>query len=509
VDDYFARCRLAAYDARALAAVNRKEEEYLAVGAKEMTVAARELGEFPLARIEANKPLSLTEGINPAWADAIDALRKHAVVPMFGREQTQLTFNDWLAITARLAPYQTWMAAKPATTVEKLGCGRIRAILGSSARDDLARLIAQDLALEIQATAVAQVEKLIRYYRDLNRLLNNFVNFSDFYSQDQPAIFQAGTLYLDGRACGLCVRVDDPAKHAVLAGLAKTFLAYCDCSRPGGERMTIAVAFTDGDADNLMVGRNGVFYDQKGRDWDATITRVIENPISIRQAFWSPYKKLVRLVEEQVAKRAAAAEARADARLSATAGAAATLDKAKPPEPKRVDVGTVAALGVAFGAIGTALAALAGYAAGLLRLPFWQVCLALTGLLLLISGPSMLVAWLKLRQRNLGPILDACGWAVNGRVKINVSFGRSLTSVAQLPPGAQPALDDPFGETPSFWPKLIAFLVALGFIYSFLNSHGWIHQWSGGAWGDAKTSQAAGLKDLLKGSVTDTNAPAK
>ena len=157
------------------------------------------------------------------------------------------------------------------------------------------------------------------------------------YSQDQPAIFQAGTLYLDGRACGLCVRVDDPAKHAVLAGLAKTFLAYCDCSRPGGERMTIAVAFTDGDADNLMVGRNGVFYDQKGRDWDATITRVIENPISIRQAFWSPYKKLVRLVEEQVAKRAAAAEARADARLSATAGAAATLDKAKPPEQKRVD----------------------------------------------------------------------------------------------------------------------------------------------------------------------------
>ena len=33
--------------------------------------------------------------------------------------------------------------------------------------------------------------------------------------------------------------------------------------------------------------------------------------------------------------------------------------------------------------------------------------------MLAISGPSMLIAWLKLRQRNIGPILDANGWAVN------------------------------------------------------------------------------------------------
>ena len=58
-----------------------------------------------------------------------------------------------------------------------------------------------------------------------------------------------------------------------------------------------------------MVGRNGIFYDRKGRDWDATITKIIDNPISIRQAFWSPYKKVVRMIEEQVAKRAAAADA--------------------------------------------------------------------------------------------------------------------------------------------------------------------------------------------------------
>jgi len=31
------------------------------------------------------------------------------------------------------------------------------------------------------------------------------------------------------------------------------------------------------------------------------------------------------------------------------------------------------------------------------------------GLLLAHLGPSMLIAWLKLRQRNVGPILDANG----------------------------------------------------------------------------------------------------
>ncbi|HXJ75952.1 MAG TPA: hypothetical protein VNM37_24060, partial [Candidatus Dormibacteraeota bacterium] len=322
--------------------------------------------------------------------------------------------------------------------MEILGLARVREILAGKAQETISSLIAKDKALEPEAASIAAVEKLVRFHRDLKQLLMNFVSFEDFYSHRRKAIFQAGTLYLDGRSCELCVPVADAAKHALLAGLAKSYLAYCDCTRPGGEKMTIAAAFTDGDADYLMAGRNGLFYDRKGRDWDATITKVIDNPISIRQAFWAPYKKLVRLVEEQVAKRAAAAESAADGRLASATTATANADKAK-AEQKKIDVGTVAALGVAFGAIGTAFAALAGYVAGVLKLPFWQVCLAFVGLFLIISGPAMLIAWLKLRQRNLGPILDANGWAINGRVKMNVPFGGSLTKVASLPAGAQPS----------------------------------------------------------------------
>jgi len=511
IDDFFGRCRLAAFDPRALGALNRKEEEYLTIAARDMNITAQEVAGFPLSRIEAGRALPLKAGLNPAWVSGVAALEAVAIAPLLGKDKKELTEAEWLDVKGKLAPFEAWHSAKPSVTVEALGLPRVRAILATNAEAQINKLIAEDKALEAESSAIESVERLIRYYRDLHRLLHNFVSFADFYDPEYTASFQVGTLYLDGRACELCVRVDDAGKHAALGGLAKTYLAYCECSRPTGEKMTVAVAFTDGDSDNLMVGRNGLFYDRKGRDWDATITKVIDNPISIRQAFWAPYKKLVRAIEEQVAKRAAAAEAATDAKLTQAAVATANVDKTKPAEAKKIDVGTVAALGVAFGAVGTLVATIFGKLMGLIGLPFWQVVLALAGLLLVVSGPSMLIAWLKLRQRNLGPILDANGWAVNGRVRVPVSLGRSLTSVAKLPSGTLPAADDKFAEPPVVWPKLVAFLVVIGFLYSLLNHYGVIHRMTKGAWGLAPNAARSSLLDEMKKAAEpapSTNAPA-
>jgi hypothetical protein len=214
--------------------------------------------------------------------------------------------------------------------------------------------------------------------------------------------------------------------------------------KSSGQKMTIAAAFTNGDADNLMVGRNGIFYDRKGNDWDATITKLVENPISLREAFWSPYKKLVRFVEEQVAKRAAASEAASDSMLTGAAtkaGAAMTTGKTD-AAPKKLDIGVVAALGVAVGGITAALGALLETFFGL---GIWMP-LGVLGLILVISGPSMLIAGLKLRQRNVGPLLEANGWAINSLARINVPFGASLTRLGTLPRGSKVNMVDPFAD---------------------------------------------------------------
>ncbi len=462
VDDYFTRCRLAAFDLRAGNALNRDEKDYLIFGAKDLSNASAEIAALPLARVEAGKPLPLLQGLNPAWAEAAAKLCADAVKPLLG-EKGAITEADWVQLQSKLAPYDVWAAGKPATPVANLGRDRLRQILASKAKDTLTQLIAEDKKLEPAFAAIAAVDKLVRFNRDLFKLLNNFVSFRDFYSRKDKAIFQAGTLYLDQRSCDLCLTVEDAGKHALMAGLAGTYLAYCDCVRKAtGEKLHVVAAFTGGDSDNLMVGRNGVFYDRKGRDWDATITKIIENPISIRQAFWAPYKKVVRMIEEQVAKRAAAADDAATQQLGQSATSA--VSGQKPPEPPpvppktKIDTGTLAAIGLV---LTTLLAALGGIFGAIAKLPLWQVPVAILGILLAISLPSMFLAYLKLRKRNLGPILDANGWAINAKAKINVPFGSSLTQVAILPQGAQRDLVDPFAEKKRPWGFYITVVVVL------------------------------------------------
>ncbi len=473
VDDFFSRCRLVAFDARAQAALNRQESSYLELAAKDLSITAAEVAGFPLATIEANKALPLVTGVNPAWAGAVATLRDGAIAPLFGKEKTTLTEAEWTALTAKLAPYQAWVASKAGASVEALGLKRVREILAGGAKAVLSQAIAADAAVAPEIDAIANVEKLARYQRDLHKLLNNFVSFSDFYAR-RTAIFQAGTLFFDGRSCDLCIHVNDAAKHATLAPMSKTYLAYVDCTRPSGEKMQIAAAFTAGSDDNLFVGRNGLFYDRKGRDWDATIAKIVSNPISIGQAFWSPYKKLVRYVEETVAKRAAAADEAANAKLQAASANAGDVVKGAPPVKPKFDVGTIAALGVAVGGI---TAALAGVFSGLGSLPAWQLPLVVVGVMLAISGPSMLIAWLKLRQRNLGPMLDANGWAVNALTKINIPLGRSLTDTAAIPPGAERSLVDPFAPKKSPWPKVVLTLIVLGLAGYALYRTNYLHQW--------------------------------
>ncbi len=509
VDDFFGRCRLAAYDPRTALLLNRKEEEYLPIAVRDLSITATEIAGFPLAHIAAGRSLPLTAGINPAHAKAMTDFVHHALRPLL-KDSLELSEADWATVQAKIAPFDAWHGAKLGISVEKLGIARIRDLLACGARQAIIELIAKDKTLEPEATGVANVEKLVRFHRDLILLVKNFVNFKDLYDGGSSAIFQAGTLYLDQRSCTLCISVEDPGKHAAMAGLAGAYLAYVDCVRKGtNEKKSIVAIFSQGDDDNLMVGRNGIFYDRIGNDFDATITKIISNPISLRQAFWLPYKKFVRVIEEQVAKRAAAADADATSKLSGAATNAANLDKLKTAD-KKVDIGTVAALGVAFGALGTFLTGIASGAMEVVGLGPFAVIGSILGLMTLISGPSMILAYIKLRKRNLGPILDANGWAVNAKAKINVPFGTSMTEIAKLPPGATRDLVDPFAEKKSQSPKIIALLLAVYTVYKILWIGGYVFDWTGGRYGLSKPKltivQPASLGASLL-TVTNTSLP--
>ena len=308
------------------------------------------------------------------------------------------------------------------------------------------------------AAAQAQykpLEKLLLLSRDFCTLLRNFVSFQDFYAKrgkallgrgddkDSPwAIFQAGTLVIDQRACNLCLRVNDMAKHNAQAPDSGMYLIYCQCTlHATGEKMQIVAAMTVGDIRNLKVGKNALFYDRQGRDWEAEVVKIIDNPISIGQAFWSPYRKLGEWVSGLITKSAAEKEKKSFADMTAKLQTPPAAGQAAQPAPFDVAkfAGIFAAVGLAIGSIGTFLTSLLSEVKDMHA---WAL-LIVPAILIVVSGPSMILAWMKLRKRNLAPLLNANGWAINADAIVSVLFGNTLTDQAQFP---IVKLNDPFAK---------------------------------------------------------------
>ena len=304
-------------------------------------------------------------------------------------------------------------------------------------------------ALTAAQTVYKPLEKLLLLSCDFCTLLRNFVSFQDFYTKrgkallgrgadnEAPwAIFQAGTLIIDQRACNLCLRVEDMAKHNAQAPESGMFLIYCQCTHhASGQKMQIVAAMTIGDIRNLKVGKNALFYDRQGRDWEAEVIKIIDNPISIGQAFWSPYRKLGEWVSGLISKSAAEKEKKSFADMTAkfqTQPAAG-----QPAQPAPFDIarfaGIFAAIGMAIGALGTFLTSLLSEVGAIADKGWWAIPTLIICILLAISGPSMILAWMKLRKRNLAPLLNANGWAINADAIISVLFGNTLTEQAQFP----------------------------------------------------------------------------
>lgn len=489
VNDYFMRCNLASFHNDATAALDVSVTRIETITDKNLTTCMDEIASYPLARINTDKLLHIDGEINPAWADAFRQL-KQLVFDAVPNMQNAISENDWKQILDKFTPYIDWQNAKPENSIESLGNERIDEILNQNQKDALLDLIAKDKELEKEANSIDEVNKFLHYYRDFYTLLKNFITFKDFYEKDGPkAIFQAGTLYLDQRSCNLCMKVTDMAKHSTMADFSGMYLIYCDCTcKRKNATMTIVAVLTNGEVNDIMVGKNALFYDRNGVDWDAKVVKIVDNPISIKQAFWSPYRKFGRFVEEQINKFAASKDEKMTGEMTgkiseagdklttvpdpaaAPAAPGAPADKKEKPAPSTFDIakycGIFAAIGMALGYIGAFFVSLAK---GFNALPTWKIPLVIIGIMLLISGPSMLIAWLKLRKRNLAPILDANGWTVNARAFISIPFGYTLTDLADFP---KIKVQDPFNmkKKTSPWEVIlyILLILAIAFVALYL-----------------------------------------
>ena len=459
VKDFFVRSRLAAFSPDSTAALDVQTSRIETISAENLTAKTQDIAAYPIARVNGKAEIDLSAPINPAWAAQFNT-----VIAAAAADKKVLTEEDWNAIGAQFAAYTGWKGAKAGAEVEALGLDALNGFAEQNKKDSLLALVAQDAALAEEAGNIESVSKFLYILRDFYRLLRNFVTLQDFYKKDKDvaAIFQSGRLIIDQRECRFCMNVADMAKHNASAATSGMFLVYCDCTtKSNPAKISIVAAVTVGDIGDLIVGKNAVYYDNAGVEWDAVITKVIDNPISIAQSFWSPYRRMAKAVENLITKSAADKDAKmmadATAKINAAPAAVPAAD-AKPVAPP-FDIakfaGIFAAIGMAFGMIGTALSGLVDSMKGM----GWKLSLVFIGIILVISGPAMILAWLKLRRRNIAPLLNANGWAVNAASKISIPFGETLTDAAKFP---KLKIKDPYarkGIAP--WKKWVISLAAV------------------------------------------------
>ena len=461
--DYYMRCRFLQFHDDCAAALDVSAEKVAEISGLNFATCNEEISKYPISRPIATCVMPVNEGVNPAWQAAFGKVKALVLdVDLPGKES--VSEKEWNDIVAKIDAY---VAAKA----------------------DKVKELEEGMADKVKAEheAMAPLEKLLRLSRDFYRLLRNYVMMTDFYDTTLDAVFQAGKLYIDSRCLNLCMKVTDMAKHAEMAGLSGMYLLYCNCvSKTKHATMDIVAVLTDGDVDNLRVGKNAIFYDCSGQDWDAVVTKIIDNPISIRQAFWSPYKKFGNWITEKLNKSAAEKESKSFESLTAKADSASTtlatqvdnggtpvaVEKSKKPP---FDIAKFAGI---FAAIGMAVGYIAGAAMGLGKAFFNHpitIVLFILLIFLCVSGPSVFLAWSKLRKRNLGPVLNANGWAVNAKILVNTRFGATLTDLASYP---KIVLDDPYAKKsmPRWLRTLITILVILLIIFGILYFKGYFNR---------------------------------
>ena len=471
VADYFMRCKLIRFDEAVAGAVDVSAERVGAISDKNLATQAGEIASYPLARPSKEAVLPL-DAINPAWQGAFAAVKALVLDVDFPKAEG-ITEEEWQGVLDKFAPYCAWLAEKKGDAVEALGLDEVKTLLKADRKADLLALVEADKALKDEADGIDQVKRLMLYYRDFAQLLRNYVIFTDFYGRKQGTrgIFEAGQLYIDERCCDLCIKVADMGAHGDMPKYSGMFLLYCKCtSKAKGETMDIVAVMTDGKTRDLRPGKNGLFYDLDGGDWDAVITKVVENPLSVKAAFWSPYRKVANFISDKIDKSAADKDAAAMSKLQTKADAGA--EGAKQPFDIAKFAGIAAAVGMALAGIGAVLVALG---AAVKSLVWWQWLVIVAAVMLIISGPACFIAWRKLRKRNLGPVLNANGWAVNSMVLVNILFGKILTSVAKYP---KMKFDDPYAKRTPLWRKilcwvLVLLVIAFAVLY-FTHNLGWL-----------------------------------
>jgi hypothetical protein len=448
IDQYFAQCEALALDERFAQRMGWTDEELEGLDFDDPRVIENVLAKAPLAKGRPDRLLVFGDDVNPHYAQRLGRFRRQVVAAVLGEDAPTLSAGQWREMKAFFAAHQAWVEGKPGRQVEPLGVKKLRSYLDDKYAAAVRKLIAESTATAFVLDNIRLTEKLLLYQACLVDFANNFVSFPDLYAPDRRAMFEMGSLVMDGRRFNLAVRVENRADHAKIAATSNMCLLYVEVAPKGeGKCYEVAVPVTSGGKGNLCVGKHGVFLDRAGAECDAKVVSIIDNPISLSEALASPFKRLGRVLTGKIESLTADAEKKLDARAAQAfrqvGPAPGAAKPAAAPAARPSPGGMLMGLSVAGAAVGSALAYITKTLAETAPI---AILIGVLAAVLVVLLPTSIVAFLKLRRRDLSAILEGSGWAVNARMRLTRRQSRFFTERPPYPRDARGVSRFPWGR---------------------------------------------------------------
>ena len=416
LDEFFNYCQLVAIDPANLSRFQLNSENMPPLEIKNQQVVSEYLDSMPLALPNDKMELRLTRDTNP---------RFQAQLKDFGTafKISSLALDKWQEIKKELGPYDEYCARIYGDPVGKLGRAKLENYLNGSEIKTLRNILAKDAKLSDTLEQLKKIEKMILFRRYLPEFLDNFVNFKDLYAQGKNSIIQAGSLILDGRHFDLTIFVRSHAEHKKYALKSNLCMIYVELeNKDKGVPKHFAVAsVTAGSADNLYIGKKGVFLDNQGVYWDAVITDFVNGPVSFWQTMFLPFRKAGENISQRMAKLSSF--------NAIEQNVAKGVKAAETNNSKGHSLLSAGSIAVLCGSVGVAaLGSGAAYIIKTLQNVFWlKILLFMVGIIALVMAPAVISALLKLRRRNLALFLEASGWAVNQHMRLKSRIAKTFT----------------------------------------------------------------------------------
>ncbi|MBN1697595.1 MAG: hypothetical protein JW881_08790 [Spirochaetales bacterium] len=443
IDHYFTLCKMIGFsdgmeiiDSACKADTEEQLKERIFPDVTDPVSIESYLIKAPLAVPRKERILFFDQCINTYFEDQVALFRKEVMKPMFGEKDTELTEAQWKRIKSMFVEYEKWQGEKKGEIVSSIPPKTLKGYLNNKLINRIKELIAESNETALVLDEIRLIEKLVLFQSLMLTFLNNFVSFPYLYDPGKRAMFEMGTLIIDGRRFTLSVRVDDHDKHLLVARHSNMYILYVNVLSSTEKKYEIAVPVTSGNKGNLYIGKHGIFHDIHNTDWDAEIIDIVENPISLGEALSRPFKNLIKLINTKIEEFKSAAESKLGTVIKGEAVPGqqqqAAAGAAQPAaQPKNQGLGNLFMGGsIAVAALGSAIAFITKT---LSEVKWTTMVITILGALFAVLFPTFISAFLKLNKRDMTTILEASGWAINIRMKLGLKLGKFFTFRPKMP----------------------------------------------------------------------------